>query len=47
METVEERSTDSLVHLEERITRAVQLITELRSQNANLTRQVSALEEEL
>jgi chromosome segregation ATPase len=47
METVQERSVDSLASLEERITRAVQLITELRSQNAALTKQVSTLEDEV
>jgi chromosome segregation ATPase len=47
METVQERSVDSLASLEERITRAVHLITELRTQNAALAKQVSALQEEV
>lgn len=47
METVQERSVDSLTSLEERITRAVHLITELRTQNAALTKRVSTLEEEV
>jgi len=47
METVQERSVDSLTSLEERITRAVHLITDLRAQNAALAKKVSALEEEV
>jgi chromosome segregation ATPase len=47
METVQEPSVDSLASLEERITRAVHLITELRAQNATLTKRVSVLEDEL
>jgi chromosome segregation ATPase len=40
-------AVDSLASLEERITRAVHLITELRSQNSALTHRVSALEDEV
>jgi chromosome segregation ATPase len=47
METVQERSVDSLASLEERITRAVHLITDLRAENATLTKQVAALEQEI
>lgn len=47
MELVQETGVDSLAHLEERITRAVHLITELRSQSATLTSKVAALEEQL
>ncbi len=47
METVQERSVDSLASLEERITRAVHLITDLRAQNAALAKKVTALEEEV
>ncbi len=47
MEIVQERSIDSLASLEERITRAVQVITELRAQNASLTKRVAGLEEEV
>ncbi len=47
MEIVQEPGVDSLSNLEERITRAVQVITELRSQNLNLTKRVAALEDEV
>ena len=47
METVQERGVDSLANLEERITRAVHLITDLRAQNASLTKRVSELESEV
>jgi chromosome segregation ATPase len=47
MEIVHESSVDSLASLEERITRAVQLITELRTQNVTLTKRVAGLEDEL
>ena len=47
METVQEQSVDSLASLEERITRTVQLITDLRTQNASLTKRVDALQEEV
>jgi chromosome segregation ATPase len=47
MEIVEEQAADSLANLEERITRAVQVITELRSQNGSLTKRVAALEDEV
>jgi chromosome segregation ATPase len=47
METVQEQSVDSLASLEERITRAVQLITDLRTQNTSLTKRVEALQEEV
>ncbi len=40
-------AVDSLASLEERITRAVHLITELRSQNAALSRRVAVLEDEV
>lgn len=46
MEAVQE-GIDSLAGLEERINRAVQVITNLRSENDDLHRRVSALEEEL
>ena len=35
-------SVDSLASLEERITRAVELVTSLKAQNANLEKQVQA-----
>lgn len=47
METVQEQSVDSLASLEERITRAVHVITELRAQNAHMTQKLNGLEEEL
>jgi uncharacterized coiled-coil DUF342 family protein len=47
MEIVQEPAVDSLASLEERITRAVQVITELRSQNASLIKRVAALEAEV
>ncbi len=46
MEAVQE-SIDSLANLEERINRAVQVITALRSENEDLQRRVHTLEEEL
>jgi chromosome segregation ATPase len=47
METVQEHAIDSLASLEDRITRAVQVITELRSQNASLSKRVAVLEDEV
>jgi chromosome segregation ATPase len=47
METVQERSIDSLASLEARITRAVQVITELRAENAALAQKVIELEEQM
>jgi chromosome segregation ATPase len=47
METAQENAVDSLASLEERITRAVQVITDLRSQNVSLTKRVTALEDEV
>ena len=47
MEIVQETGVDSLASLEERITRAVHLITELRSQNAAFGKTVASLEGEL
>jgi chromosome segregation ATPase len=47
MEVAQEPSVDSLASLEERITRAVQVITELRAQNAQMTQRVSGLEADL
>ncbi len=44
---MQERSVDALASLEERITRAVHLITELRTENASLSKRVSALEDEV
>lgn len=46
MEAVQE-GIDTLASLEERINRAVQVITNLRSENEDLHRRVSALEEEV
>jgi chromosome segregation ATPase len=46
MEAVQE-GIDNLASLEERINRAVQVITNLRSENDDLRRRVGALEEEL
>jgi chromosome segregation ATPase len=45
--TIQAPGIDSLASLEERITRAVQLITDLRTQNAALTKRVATLEDEL
>lgn len=47
MELVQDTGIDSLASLEERITRAVHLITDLRAQNAALTSRVGALEEQV
>jgi len=47
MEIVQEAAVDSLASLEERITRAVHIITELRSQNLSLTKRVATLEDEV
>lgn len=52
MELVQETGADSLAslslsNLEERITRAVQLITDLRAQNAALTKRVASLEDQV
>jgi len=46
MEAVQE-GIDTLASLEERINRAVQVITSLRSENEDLRQRVSTLEEEL
>jgi chromosome segregation ATPase len=47
MELVQETGVDSLASLEERINRAVQVITDLRAQNAAFTKNIAALEEQL
>jgi chromosome segregation ATPase len=47
MEIMQETGVDSLASLEERITRAVHLITELRSENAGLSKRVATLDEHL
>lgn len=47
METMQDTGVDSLASLEERITRAVNLITELRSENAGLSKRVATLEDQL
>lgn len=47
METVEEQDLDTLASLEERITRAVQAITQLRGENQKLQERLSATETEL
>lgn len=47
MELVQETGVDSLASLEERITRAVHLITDLRAQNETSAKQVEALQEQL
>lgn len=47
MEAVQEESVDSLANLEERITRAVELVTSLRRENAQLRETLSATQAEL
>ncbi|MBV9266924.1 MAG: cell division protein ZapB [Acidobacteriaceae bacterium] len=47
MEAVQEQDIDTLSSLEERITRAVQAITTLRSENQELKERLSATESEL
>jgi predicted RNase H-like nuclease (RuvC/YqgF family) len=47
MATAPEPSLDSLASLEERITRAVRVITDLRSQNAQMALRISSLEDAL
>ena len=47
METVQEPGVDSLASLEERITRAIHVVSELRAQNADLTKRVAGLEDEV
>jgi chromosome segregation ATPase len=47
METVEEQDLDTLASLEERITRAVQAITQLRAENQQLQERLNATANEL
>lgn len=47
METVQETGVDSLASLEERITRAVRLITDLRTENAALTKRLAGLDDQI
>jgi chromosome segregation ATPase len=47
MEAVQEQSIDSLASLEERITRAVQLITNLHNENSQLQQRLKAAHDEL
>jgi chromosome segregation ATPase len=47
METVQEEGLDKLTGLEERITRAVQVLTNLRNENAQLQQRVKSAEQEL
>jgi chromosome segregation ATPase len=47
MEAVHEQSVDSLEHLEERITRAVQVITTLRTENSQMQQKLKVLQEDL
>jgi|SRR6478735_7382282 chromosome segregation ATPase len=47
MEAVQEQSIDSLAHLEERITRAVQVITSLRNENSQIQQRLKAVQDEL
>ena len=47
MEAVHEQDTDTLASLEERITRAVQAITQLRGENHKLQERLKATESEL
>ena len=47
MEAVHEQDTDTLASLEERITRAVQAIAQLRSENQNLQERLKGTETEL
>jgi FtsZ-binding cell division protein ZapB len=48
MEAVQEQQgIDSLAHLEERITRAVQIISGLRDENSQMQQHLKALQDEL
>jgi chromosome segregation ATPase len=47
MEAVQEQGIDSLAHLEERITRAVQVITGLRNENLQIQQRLKAVQDEL
>ncbi|MBV8071972.1 MAG: hypothetical protein JO270_18830 [Acidobacteriaceae bacterium] len=47
MEAVQEEGIDNLANLEERITRAVQVITNLRTENGQLHQRLQAAEEAL
>ncbi len=47
METAEEQDLETLASLEERITRAVQAITQLRGENQQLQERLSATQAEL
>ena len=47
MEAVQEQGIDSLAHLEEQITRAVQVITGLRNENSQLQQSLKAVQDEL
>jgi chromosome segregation ATPase len=47
MEAVQEQDIDTLSNLEERITRAVQAITQLRSENHDLEERLRATQSEL
>ena len=47
MEAVQDESIDHLASLEERITRAVQVITSLRSENSEMQQRIGAVEREL
>ena len=47
MEAVQEQELDTLSSLEERITRAVQAITDLRNENRHLQEQLGATQSEL
>ncbi len=47
MEAVQEEGIDNLASLEERITRAVQVITNLRSENGQLQQHLKAAEDAL
>jgi chromosome segregation ATPase len=47
MEALQEEGIDNLANLEERITRAVQVITSLRNENGQLQQRVKASEDDL
>jgi chromosome segregation ATPase len=47
MQAVQEESLDTLASLEQRITRAVELLNNLRSENEQLRQHLSATQEEL
>ena len=47
MEAVQEEGLDTLASLEERITRAVQVVTNLRNENAQLQQRLKAAEQDL